>query len=475
MSEQEKKKRLLNIVKYFGSGTKKVSDLKELLESTSTSGDKNDDEDTQEKSWRNVDALVVLTCNALSDSELLNRYLSYKGITTPNRAIITAYQRIRPAEGNQYGEIKDEWTKQIASKIQLDTKLTKVLDYIKKFADSQSTTVYDFKVFLTKIQNGVSAEDILGIKDETKDAMEIITKAIENAAQKDAIKKCVIFTGAPGTGKTYCVEEYVKKHTDQDKNRWEFVQFHSSYDYTDFVEGLRPIKERKEMVFVRMDGIFKAFCRKVVKLNKAEQGTPKSDEKASDKKTYYYFVIDEINRADLGRVFGELMYCFEKRGEEHKIAMQYANLPAYNKTGKRIYDDCFRDGFYIPGNVVIIGTMNDIDRSVETFDFALRRRFDWVEIEADEVMESSLVSMGVPTDIVGRIKEMNKIIEDKSGLGKDFKIGPAYFQKYDGSNLKDIWEHNIEPILKEYMRGRQGPKDFIDKCEAALFSKDANA
>ena len=70
MSEQEKKKRLLNIVKYFGSGTKKVSDLKELLESTSTSGDKNDDEDTQEKSWRNVDALVVLTCNALSDSEL---------------------------------------------------------------------------------------------------------------------------------------------------------------------------------------------------------------------------------------------------------------------------------------------------------------------------------------------------------------------------------------------------------------------
>ncbi len=295
--------------------------------------------------------------------------------------------------------------------------------------------------------------------DPLESAEGIISKAIENAAQKDAIKKCVIFTGAPGTGKTYCVEEYVKKHTGQDKNRWEFVQFHSSYDYTDFVEGLRPIKEGKEMVFVRMDGIFKAFCRRA----------------AADEDKPFYFIIDEINRADLGRVFGELMYCFEKRGEEHKIAMQYANLPAYNKTGKRIYDDCFRDGFYIPGNVVIIGTMNDIDRSVETFDFALRRRFDWVEIEADKVMKSSLVSMEVPTDIVGRIKEMNKIIEDKSGLGKDFKIGPAYFQKYDGSNLKDIWEHNIEPILKEYMRGRQGAKDFIDKCEAALFSKDANA
>lgn len=150
-----------------------------------------------------------------------------------------------------------------------------------------------------------------------------------------------------------------------------------------------------------------------------------------------------------------------------------------------IVNDCFEDGFYIPENVVIIGAMNDIDRSVETFDFALRRRFDWVEIEADKVMESSLVSMGVPTDLVPGIKAkagddkragddgINGIIE-KSGLGKEFKIGPAYFKGYDGTEekLEEIWRQNIRPILQEYMRGRQGAEDFVKKCRSALFPEE---
>lgn len=314
---------------------------------------------------------------------------------------------------------------------------------------------------------------------DNKTAKSIIADAIESSA-----KKCVIFTGAPGTGKTFCVEKYVTdemKEKGFDKSKY-FVQFHSSYDYSDFVEGLRPIqKGNDDMVFVRMDGIFKAFCRKVAE-NNAEYISTLSEDVDEKDLDNYYFVIDEINRADLGRVFGELMYCFEKRGDKHRIATQYQNLPAYDKDGNPIEKekDCFKDGFYIPENVVIIGTMNDIDRSVETFDFALRRRFDWVNIDADDVMESSLEAMmddikpETLKQLVERITNLNKVIKMQTGLGAEFKIGPAYFKDYNGENDEYIWQHNVEPILREYMRGRQDEIDFIDKCKAALLPEQAS-
>lgn len=327
-----------------------------------------------------------------------------------------------------------------------------------------------------------------GMNDSTDpkngDARKIICGAIERSC-----KKCVIFTGAPGTGKTYFVEKYADKrmaeYVDGEgkacfKRREYFVQFHSSYDYPDFVEGLRPIPGNGSMEFVRMDGIFKAFCRKVVELNK--KNSPESGGETSGKKPVYYFVIDEINRADLGRVFGELMYCFEKRGERRTVATQYENLPACGRDGTPIPDDCFRDGFYIPENVVIIGTMNDIDRSVETFDFALRRRFDWVEIDANTVMKTSLESMKKKGTITGEItpglvtgiEEMNRAIAAGPGLSKAFAIGPSYFEGYGGKSLEEIWECNIEPILREYVRGRdeKTAKKFIGGCENALFRKN---
>ena len=170
------------------------------------------------------------------------------------------------------------------------------------------------------------------------------------------------------------------------------VQFHPSFDYSDFVEGIRPAKVQGDdkMSFVRMDGVFKKFCRNVI-----EKG---------DKNKNYYFIIDEINRADLSKVFGELMYCLEEnyRGEENKIQTQYSNLDTYEMEDgvaiplKKRKDkdkdkakDVFEDGFYIPDNVIIIGTMNDIDRSVDTFDFALRRRFRWVNVDVDTTLLTS--------------------------------------------------------------------------------------
>lgn len=354
---------------------------------------------------------------------------------------------------------------------------------IKSFTGKDVTLNGSYLEFNKKDENKSSANDINTENNEenNRDCFGIIESAIESSA-----KKCVIFTGAPGTGKTYCVEKYVEdKMPGFDRSEY-FVQFHSSYDYTDFVEGLRPVDAGNgNMKFVRMDGIFKAFCRKVAENNKLAEPQEKTDENTDAKELpKYYFVIDEINRADLGRVFGELMYCFEKRGEEHKITTQYANLLTCDEKGDPIKVDCFKDGFYIPENVVIIGTMNDIDRSVETFDFALRRRFDWVEIEADTVMESSLTSMldnrikdetiteEQIHELTGKIAAMNSEIAKHIGLSKEFKIGPAYFKGYDGENLEDIWKHNIEPILREYVRGRQSAENdnFIDNCHKALMN-----
>ena len=225
------------------------------------------------------------------------------------------------------------------------------------------------------------------VRKEKKEKMQVFIREAfginmddKNIEIKELVKskinayKQIIFTGAPGTGKTYSVREYIKEKTGSDESRYKFVQFHSSYDYTDFVEGIRPApKNEGENMFVRMDGTFKAFCRTIVEKNEEEKKYPE-----------YYFVIDEINRADLSKVFGELMFGLEEgyRGEENRFPTQYNNLPTYHMSegkAERIEDDCFKDGFYVPENLTIIGTMNDIDRSVETFDFALRRRFQWVE------------------------------------------------------------------------------------------------
>ncbi len=315
-------------------------------------------------------------------------------------------------------------------------------------------------------------------------------------------KKNIIFTGAPGTGKTYSVEKFVENRNYKQcgliyhsRKYFKFVQFHGSYDYTDFVEGLRPIERGDQMVFVRMDGTFKALCREAAEAEKKSRKAAEAEKKNGEKAPIYYFVIDEINRAELSKVFGELMYCFEKRGSEHKVQTQYHNLPTYGETKngiENLNNDIFKDGFYVPENVVIIGTMNDIDRNVETFDFALRRRFDWIPIKANDFMETSLRSMlndeKVSKDLAQRAIRMNEVISGESGkrfgLNEDYHIGPAYFKDYDkaksmGENLDDIWKRNIEPILKEYLRGKNGVDKFINDCHKALMNdqsgdKDTN-
>jgi len=172
------------------------------------------------------------------------------------------------------------------------------------------------------------------------------------------------------------------------QGRQALIQFHPSYDYTDFVEGLRPVEEGldsdKAMIFRRMDGHFMHFCRFVTYRNQILQKDKKFSPTNMPK---YFFIIDEINRADLSKVLGELMFAMESDKRNKPIQTQYSNMETWFPEKERANDaftDCFKNGFIIPANVVILGTMNDIDRSVESIDFAMRRRFVWEQIKVTE-------------------------------------------------------------------------------------------
>lgn len=231
-----------------------------------------------------------------------------------------------------------------------------------------------------------------------------------------------------------------------------FVQFHPSYDYTDFVEGLRPVKKDETLGFELKNGIFKAFCKK------AKDNPNKK----------YVFIIDEINRAEISKVFGELMFSIDPgyRGINGAVATQYANI----QEGDTIFDEELGEGkFYIPENVYIIGTMNDIDRSVESFDFALRRRFAWKEITAEYSSKVMLKDQSWKTDAITKMDALNTAIENINGLGSAYHIGAAYFLKLDNykGDFTQLWENHLNGILSEYLRGMPNAKNDLDNLKKA--------
>lgn len=393
----------------------------------------------------------------------------------------------------------------------------------------------------------------------------------------------IILHGAPGTGKTYLARDIASelifsKQQDElnDKEkalleeRTSFVQFHQSYDYTDFVEGLRPAvgADGKADGFERKDGVFKEFCKlakcdmlieafkkkvdesganglKVksvrsptefavtinqnekfqVKIGKGNDyslsvkdikdylitgsydkehdtygpGVGQYIKENIDEESYflntdnqkpYVFIIDEINRGEMSKIFGELFFSIDPgyRGKAGRIKTQYQNL--VNK------EDLFAEGFYIPKNVYIIGTMNDIDRSVESMDFAMRRRFAFEEITAEQSMKmfdkpkswknENNEIVEIPDEVLTRLKNRMRnlntaILEPKFNLSQAYQIGGAYFLKFakyfesygEYGAFAKLWDNHLKCLLAEYLRGMPKAKELLDKLEEA-FKDDAS-
>ena len=314
------------------------------------------------------------------------------------------------------------------------------------------------------------------------------TKADMNTEIQTLLKSNlqIILTGAPGTGKTYTAKKVAetivtegissddvdarKKAMDE---RFQSVQFHPGYDYSDFVIGMKPeivdgVNGSKAVSFDWHDGIFKTFA------DAARKAYDEAEDKARAPK--FVFLIDEINRSDLSRVFGELFSLLE---EEYR----YPN----NKKGVMLPNG---KAFVIPRNLFIIGTMNDIDRSVESMDFALRRRFAWKEVRAKDTQKDIFDAKKPdgsakidPVDAEKLKKAMDALNFEIAGeevdgkkptldlrLGPEYELGGAIFAKFEKcGDFKDLWRNHIEIILNEYLRGRKEKNALLTSLNGLFF------
>jgi DNA polymerase III delta prime subunit len=292
--------------------------------------------------------------------------------------------------------------------------------------------------------------------------------------------KNLILTGAPGTGKTYSAKKIAEEITGHNKEAVGFVQFHPSYDYTDFVEGLRPTKPdgNGNIGFQLKEGVFKRFC-KAAKKDCVYNQEDKYDEEKSKK---FVFIIDEINRGEISKIFGELFFSIDPgyRGKKGGVKTQYANM-----------HDNPNEEFYVPENVYIIGTMNDIDHSVESFDFAMRRRFVWKEITAEDsqnMLTEEVIKKMVSQPLEGEqlIKWKGKVIEKMNalnegiskieGLNSSYHIGAAYFSQLKPDengepNFSKLWNLRLKPLLSEYLRGMPNADEEMQKLEDGFLIK----
>ena len=236
-------------------------------------------------------------------------------------------------------------------------------------------------------------------------------------------KKNIILQGAPGVGKTFTAKRLAYTLMGvKDKQRVEMIQFHQNYSYEDFILGYKP---NANGGFELKHGVFYKFCKKAL-------NTPDKD---------FFFIIDEINRGNLSKIFGELLMLIENnyRGKEIKLA--YTDEP-----------------FTVPENLYIIGMMNTADRSLAMIDYALRRRFSFFEMNPGFLTDGFKNYMDTLSNerfnkIISGILEINEFICKDDSLGNGFCIGHSYFcnqKEFNLEWLENVIEYDIAPMLKEY-------------------------
>lgn len=260
-------------------------------------------------------------------------------------------------------------------------------------------------------------------------------------------KRQIIFYGPPGTSKTYVARKFSEYFT-QNSDNVEIIQFHQSYSYEDFVEGIKPsISTTAGIEFSRQSGLFKNIVKRCI-----EQPTES-----------FVLIIDEINRGNISKIIGELIYLLEYRNES--ISLTYS-------PGEK---------FYIPSNLYIVGTMNSADRSIAFVDYALRRRFYFIDFYPDSDgrilygwFKDNSIKLDAST-IVDMLNQINRKIRDQ--LGKEYQIGHSYFMVKDLSynKLKMIIKYAIIPLIEQYYFGKEkSVREIMEICNNVLFPSHSN-
>ena len=290
--------------------------------------------------------------------------------------------------------------------------------------------------YIAKSSDDQTYAKVLQSKEQTYTKNDFLKEVFMTESEYDKLrslvlrKKNIILQGAPGVGKTFSAKRLAYSIIgEENENRICMVQFHQNYSYEDFIMGYRP---NDSGGFELQSGVFFNFCEKC----KENPDMP------------YFFIIDEINRGNLSKIFGELMMLIEtdKRGEKHKLNLVYGGAP-----------------FYIPENLHIIGMMNTADRSLAMIDYALRRRFSFYTMQPafENAVQNGFgeytqdISCELYHTVIAKIKELNNTIRKDNTLGKGFEIGHSYFAPENKSDINDEWvrgvvEYEIIPLIEEY-------------------------